>query len=1413
VATCHTEQVVASRLKTDLRPPRREYLRPLAWLALICAGAIVGSLFGAVVALLALVAARRHGPAIVLRAAFLTLVLAAIATVTTKWPNSPYDVRFAIDRPLAAGLAQATAVLALVGVTIVAARTRWVPAPTPPSSANGWSARESDGSAEGKVDSWAFRLGSMSVRGLIPLLALFGVLALIAVLTNSAGHYVVDNHRELAWSPGQLLARQRYLWNADQGFGRPNEESWFVVGLFFGALRWLGASAALAGRLFHATLLVTGGIGMVAFLRLFREKIGIAHMVAGLLYMFNPYTAAALVPSILFVPYALAPWFLVVFFRGVKDQRPWRWAAVFALLALVASTADVPGLTFGLLPLIPAAVYLAHIERSVGWGRIMTWLGRAFVLTVGVFAAPLLRAVIGGGALAQRVGLSELPAALNIASSWSESWRGLGFWLVYWRDSGALIHPELAAYFSSPFTILATFVAPCIALASLWWGRSRLRLLFALMALVSLVFMVGTYGSGHRSPLGSALLHGYANSLFLWGWRNSYKAGPGWAIGVAGLVGLAAFEAWRRWKHRIALRQTVALAGVLVFGLASFPFWTNQLYAAPGRLATALPQYWTSANTWLDQNARDGRVLVLPGMTIAEYHWGTAGGDAVQTKASTLMARSFPFETAQAADLLHALDNSIAQGTLAGSIGPIASRLGVRYVLLQNDLDWQKTGAPRPAELRDVRSDTALRRVASFGAPGTNVVDAGDNTLAGAYEASLPPVEVYKLDPPPQSLIRPGPPLLVSGSGEAWASLARQGRLSDGRPVVYTASVGDTDLKGFLHSGSDVVITDSNRRRVTEATQYNEQSSYTLAADATLDRAANPLFSDRDAESVAVYGDATTVAASGYGLALVAQPWLRPANAFDGDTHTSWQTGGFGTGAGEWIRVDLKHAHRLSEVRLTDSPTPGFGRYVSKASLMFSDGSRVPVKLTNGQADIRFRPRQSTSLEVRIDAIGGTGNSTVGFSEITIPGVSVGEHIRVPEDIFVAADKDHGLRTLLQGAPMEYQFQRSRAAGGEDEELAIQREFRTVGDREYAVSGSIQAADSTPDGVLGSLLGGPDPTYGSSRAGGFQATGRSAVDGDIKTSWGGLPQPGERLTTTFAAVPVSSVSLAVDADSDHSPIREVRITVGGESATAAVPPPENCVLGAPCVAQVSATFSGVVASQATVEVIRVDPLQTFLGPAAVGIAEISVNGKVGTSAAPAQRITGCFSGLLQVDGHDVPLSLDGTTDDLLNGRAVPVRGCGTPVSLDAGVHRLDSSRPMLLNDLDLQTSPRPGAVATPTGRVDGTSKTSSHVSVNAGPGGLVLSGQSYDRGWQATASGHSLGHPIAADAQSAWVLPAGGRRSVKMRYAPENLYLVAVAISVACVAACVWLIRRRQHVPTAEVTPPPSVRVPARSST
>ena len=87
-------------------------------------------------------------------------------------------------------------------------------------------------------------------------------------------------------------------------------------------IRGLGFTPAIAERLWHAVLLTGGATGTVALLRLWRVQVGLEHLVAGLAYMFNPFTASFLIPSGLFLGYVLTPWFLFVFVRGVREDRP-----------------------------------------------------------------------------------------------------------------------------------------------------------------------------------------------------------------------------------------------------------------------------------------------------------------------------------------------------------------------------------------------------------------------------------------------------------------------------------------------------------------------------------------------------------------------------------------------------------------------------------------------------------------------------------------------------------------------------------------------------------------------------------------------------------------------------------------------------------------------------------------------------------------------------------------------------------------------------------------------------------------------------------------------------------------------------------------------------------------------------------
>jgi arabinofuranan 3-O-arabinosyltransferase len=1237
-----------------------------------------------------------------------------------------------------------------------------------------------------------FRVGALWRHRMAPLVLGFAALALIAVFTNAAGRYIPDNHTDLAFSPGRLLAGQAVLWNGAKGLGRADEQAWVVASLFFALVRGLGASPAVAERLFHAAVLTAAGAGMVALLRSFRPRVATEHLIAGLFYMFNPFTVIWMIPSLLLVPYALAPWFAVVFLRGVRDQRPWRWAAAFALLAFVDDTVDVPGLVFALLPLMLVAVYVVHVERSATWRTVFAWVVRAGLLTVGVFAAVMVRYVAGQSSLAQRLGTTETPRGLNPTSSWSETWRGLGFWLLYLRNGGGLLRPGTAAYFTSPAMILATFVAPVTAVLTFWRSRWRPRLLFAAIAVLGLLLMVGSYPPADPSPYGRLLLRGYDRFFFLWGWRNNYKAGPGWAMGVSALLGVGVAALALR-NRRPWMRMVIIGGAVAVVFVASFPFWTNRLYSTPQTFRNSRPAYWAAANRWLERRHDEGRVLVLPGTFTPVYSWGNIGTDAVELDNPFLMNRFFATESAEAANLLAAIDQTIRDGTSPGSIAPIARRLGVRYLVLQNDLDRRVLGVPRPADLRPIRLDHSIQRVATFGRKGQNVVDPKDRSFGALYEATIPPVEIYRVpDPVPDPRVRAGAPLVVSGDGTAWPSLATDGRLDAAGPVLYSASSSSADLAKALDAGGEVVVSDTNRRRLTVATGAGAQSSYTLGPGQDLDRAANALFADNQAQSVAVFRDGSRVSASGYGGVFSGpQPWLRPANAFDGDPRTAWQTGGFGSGAGEWLQVDLTRSRLVSRLQITDSPGPVFARYVAKATVMFSDGSHVTARLPQGHASLRFRPRRTNWIKIHIDELGGKGQNPVGFADITVPGLRLGEQIRLPEDLFAKAEQQPALAEALARTPITYQFDRSRSIDLHDEELVLHRQLRSDVKRSFDVAGTLRIWASTPDEVLAALIGGPRSAFGSSRAGGLEGRGGMAIDGDVSTSWNGNALRRERLTTRFPTRPVTTVDISVVADDKHSKVSELRVTAGSQSVRVPVPA-AACAAGTECVVPVTARFTPVPVGEIVVEVTKVEPVQSGFGPLPVGIAEVGLDGQPGTPDDPNRLLEGCFGYLLQVDGQEVPVELHATPESLLDQSPAVITSCA-PVTLDRGRHDVDGSGAVLIDHLGLTSGPlTQGPQPQRTASVERVTQTEVRLRTDGRSGTAVLTGQSYDPGWRAVADGVDLGPPQSMDTQSGWFLPPG-TKTVRMDYAPQQTYRKALAISITSIVFCAWLLLRRSR--------------------
>jgi hypothetical protein len=667
----------------------------------------------------------------------------------------------------------------------VSTRGRRQEAYEPGVAGGGRADRPDDADARPQRFSW-FR--AQCAERLWPTVTMFFVLASASTLTSSWGYYVGDNRFEQYWNPGRRIAKSLTIWDGSRGLGRVREDFWPSTTAPIAILRGLGFSPTIAEHLFHATCITMAAVGMVLVVRLFRPRIGIEHIIAGFIMGFGAFSATFLLPSNLYYHYALAPWLFVVVFRGVHSDRPWRWAAMFALLAFSPGNVDTPGLIYNCVPLISVVLFLVFIERSVRIRDTVGWLARAFVLSVFVNAVVLAKTVFAAAALGQRLNDTEAADIAALTSSWPESMRGLGNWLSYFADGSVLLKPQGEAYFTIWVVIVFTFIPPCVALFVLWQSRWRVRLLYVMTMLSSLVILVGAFPRSNSSPLGKQILSAYTNIKVLAAFRNTYKIGGGLVMGIAALFAYGVLLAYRSARRRNPRLRFLPIGlAFLTIAVIAHPFWTGGLYDPTKRMKD-LPTYWEQTFDYLNAMPTEGRSLVLPQTSRTRYRWGWVGDDLFDglDARNHALVTGVPLSTPIAGNALEALTLVASDPHYEpGVFGAIARRLGITEVVLRNDIDWQDMTRPRPQAYDALRHDPEFERIATFGNPGENTVKDGDIGPAADVERTLPPVEIYALKSAEGGLRTTGPasPMLLSGDAISWPSLARAGLHKGDEPL------------------------------------------------------------------------------------------------------------------------------------------------------------------------------------------------------------------------------------------------------------------------------------------------------------------------------------------------------------------------------------------------------------------------------------------------------------------------------------------------------------------------------------------------------------------------------------------------------------------------------------------------------
>ncbi len=471
---------------------------------------------------------------------------------------------------------------------------------------------------------------------------------------------------------------------------------------------------------------------------------------------------------------------------------------------------------------------------------------------------------------------------------------------------------------------------------------------------------------------------------------------------------------------------------------------------------------------------------------------------------------------------------------------------------------------------------------------------------------------------------------------------------------------------------------------------------------------------------MADYGpDVADVRASSYGNIVAYSPEARPVNAIDGDPRTAWSTGGYSEVVGERLRVDLTHPVTTDHVDL--SQLTG-NRFITKVTIVLDGEDAVTVDLTDpsfsddGQRIDLGGDRTFSSLEVRIDDANVSGLqsflgwSNVGIRELTIPGVEAAEWIELPT---AGLDEWTGTST-----PLSYLFSRWRANPVEgyrqDPELDLRRIFTVPEARSFGMTGQARIGGRTDGALVDELLGRPGLTEGypvvegdDYLTGALQDRPSSLLDGDPATAWTlGFGNQVGRGVTVVAPQPmtVDHLDLSVVADGSHSvPTSLVLRLDDGTTRTVEVPPvADSTEPGA--VTTVRVPVEPFTTSTLRVEIGSVREVLTreyFSGgdhAMPVAIAELGLPVTVGPL--PTDVPTTCRAGLVQVDGADVPVSLQGTVADAVARQPLDVEPCATDaLALDAGEHRLQTTAGLDSGvDVDqLELTSDPGAAARTTG--------------------------------------------------------------------------------------------------------------------
>jgi arabinofuranan 3-O-arabinosyltransferase len=1213
---------------------------------------------------------------------------------------------------------------------------------------------------------------------------------LFLAFSQDPGKISRDTKLDLVVDPAGFMARALSLWDDSSAFGQLQNQAYgylFPMGPFFALAHELGLSPWVTQRLWMGTLMSLAFLGVYVLAG--RMGIGspLTRTVAAFAFALTPRLATVLGPiSSEALPMCLAPWVLVPLVRGAREGSERRAAAASAL-ALACCGAVNAVATLAVLPL--PVLYLITRRSGARKRRLAAWWSLAVALVSLWWVVPL---VMLGAYSFPFLDYIETSIITTSGTSLAEVLRGGSHWLAglvaegapWWRG-GWMVE-------TAPAVVLASLVVAGLGLAGVARRTTPERLFLA--AAVASGLLLVTFG--YSGPLGPVGASGEAELLdgVLAPFRNVHKFDV--VLRVPLVLGLAALLTGVR---RPNLRPVTHLAAICAVIVTAAPFLLGAII--PAGSYRSLPTYWQDTTTWLAEHDVDGTALLLPASGFGEYYWGRPMDDPMQPLAGSpwVVRNQIPLGAEGSTRLLDAVQQVLNDGRGSDGLAPALARAGVTHVVLRNDLDWARVGAPRPVLVHQaIERSGGFQRVATFG-PGT-----------AANRVGAQQVSDYGMDP-----LFPAVEVLAVTGGQGRVSTyaaddvvglvggpdglvqAEAAGVTTGRAVVLDGDPLATDL-----APAAVVLSDAARARAVNFGAVYDNATQTLGTVRPPGTRKRSDFLPWPGmpRSVARFRGASVAASSSAAdtdAVVLRGPEYSVAAALDGNPDSAWVSGARGAARGQWVELALDEPVDSPIVRLAVLDTSLLGARTTAVQVVTDAGSRR-TRLRPGQSmqAVRVPPGHTSTVRVRIAGVDRerAGPVAVGIRELAVSGVDPRLVTALPEPSSPAPTD-----AVLLARPRGERTGCVRATGGSgcapgvarigEESGPFLRTFTTRSPLSAEATGwGVPVPGPALAQVVHRIVGKPAlaAAASSSLVSEPAAQPGAVLDGDITTTW--VASHGDRNPTLTLGWPrrrvVDSLQLVSPASPAASTPRQVEVSTRAGAQRVQVDA-DGWVRFAPVdVRQLMLRFPS------PDPVFSADPRNRSLVLLPVGVAEVRVPALTDLYL-PQDRTRAvalpCGRGPdLVVDGQLVPTAVSGTLGDLLDRNPMRITGCASAV-LPAGQHELSSpatwlevDRVSLVSD---RSEPAAGGTTVRDLTVSTWSASQRQLTMTAGKRTVVGLGENFNAGWR----GIFDGEPVATVRLDGWrqgfVVPAGKAGGLELVYGPDRAYRAGLVVGLLALLA------------------------------